>query len=122
MKNLYPAWFPYPVSWLRAIASALLLFFLGICLRVTGFLGVLLSSHDDYSMLFTMLTIGCLIFVMSVTCAHHILLGKKNPKLPAWIPGPSSLREGMNAFIVIIPSLLPSSWLLGRSAIHFWVR
>ncbi|MCC3409420.1 MAG: glycoside hydrolase family protein [Microcoleus sp. PH2017_10_PVI_O_A] len=123
MKTLkWPAWFPYPISWLRAFALAQSFSFVlrrGIPFASddTGFLTVLLAAWLIQLPLF---------FV-----AHFVAVKIVNPLL-TMLPGPakarkfkrrhtgvrSHLREGLNAVVVIFFAF--NLALLVQMAIYYW--
>lgn len=104
---------PLPISWLRAIATALLLAFFVVCLRATGFLGLMLSMwQDNLTPLLVMLPLAWLLPFLVVVYAHHILFGKTHPKRPDWMPSYSSFKEGANALIVMAVCTLVAGLIL----------
>lgn len=104
----WPVWFPYPSSWLRAIA---LLLWFGIVVEFFRFWGVVAGdiaaaiSEDDrlYLMAVGVSFLGA-IFVFSL--GHHLILSIfKKSKSKTWIPGGRSWWEGVVATIVLFLSL-----------------
>ncbi|WP_416671559.1 hypothetical protein [Egbenema bharatensis] len=93
----YPKWFPYPSAWLKAIS---LLIYLGFCIRITLFWGVM-GSGFSLSIIPAALGLVCPFLLIAV--AHHILLGKEIA--PHWLPRWASWKTALNAFIVSLISV-----------------
>lgn len=114
-KIKWPAWFPYPSSWLRMIVSILWLF---IAIRIFAFWGVIIGGtvsvvSDDPTPLLQALGICAIGSILVLSYVHHILsyiglvlFKKSSPKSFQWLPTPGSLWEGIYTPIVVILSVL----------------
>lgn len=120
IADRWPAWFPYPSSWLRTFA---LILWIAIILRIAGFwslalggLLVLITAHVE--LLFSSLVLGLLVSVLVFSYFHHFFFGKSLPGYPRLLPSPRSLWEGfyapivmllafMAVLIILIPFLIP---------------
>lgn len=105
----WPAWFPYPSSWLRAIA---LLLWLGIVVEFFRFWGVVTGEiataiSEDYS--FYLMAIGGVFFgsICVFALIHNLILFifKNSKSKTLWIPGWRSWWEGILATIVLLLSI-----------------
>jgi len=105
ISNHWPAWFPYPSSWLRTFALVL---WMGVILRIAGFWSLALggalaviTSHLELLLLF--LGLGLLVSVLMFSYLHHFLIGNKSlPRSSRWLPSSRSLWEGFYAPIVML--------------------
>lgn len=104
IADRWPAWFPYPSSWLRTFALVL---WMAVILRIAGFWslalgGVLAAITDHLELLLSFLGLGLLVSVLAFSYPHHFLFGKSLPRYPRWLPNPRSLWEGFYAPIVML--------------------
>jgi hypothetical protein len=105
----WPAWFPYPSSWLRSLA---LMLWIAIVVRVVGFwiavIGITLSAiEEDRGPFFRALGLIIPLSVAILSYIHHILfLDKSKTTYTRWLPSPRSLWEGLYAPIVALLSLI----------------
>lgn len=101
----WPAWFPYPSSWLR---SVILLLWVGIVVRIFGywgmFFGDLISSLTDHPILFLqILGVSLLGSCLVLSYIYHLIDFKKSSK---WFPRPIKLWEGIYAPLVFLISII----------------
>ncbi|MGB3404369.1 MAG: hypothetical protein WBA77_16920 [Microcoleaceae cyanobacterium] len=101
----WPAWFPYPSSWLR---SVILLLWIGVIVRIFGFWGVflggILSLISDNPFLFLLiLGVSLLASCLALSYLYHLIDLKKSSR---WFPRPIKLWEGIYAPIVLIVSII----------------
>jgi hypothetical protein len=104
----WPAWFPYPSSWLRSI---ILLLWVGIIFRIFGFWGVLfggiVSSLADHPILFLQIVgLSLLGSCLVLAYIYHLIDFKKPSHSPRWFPRPVKLWEGIYAPIVLLLSFI----------------
>ncbi len=105
----WPAWFPYPSSWVRTFV---LMLWIGIVVRVVGFwiaiIGLTLSAtQQDMGSFLRALGLIIPLSVVILSYLHHILfLDKSQVTYTRWIPTPRSLWEGLYAPIVALLSLI----------------
>ncbi|MFY7802032.1 MAG: hypothetical protein ACOVQ7_01260 [Limnoraphis robusta] len=111
----WPAWFPYPSSWLRMTVLILWLF---IVIRIVAFWGVIIGGtvsviSEDVMPLFQALGIGVIGSIFILTYFYHILyyigqflFGKSSSKSFKWLPTRLSLWEGIYTPIVLTLSVL----------------
>jgi hypothetical protein len=121
IADRWPAWFPYPSSWLRTFA---LLLWMAVILRIAGFWslalgGVLAVITNHIELLLSFVGLGLLVSVLAFSYPHHFLFGKSVPRYPRWLPSPRSLWEGFYApivmllafvavLLILIPFLIPN--------------
>ncbi len=121
ISDRWPAWFPYPSSWLRTFALVL---WMAVILRIAGFWslalgGVLAVITDHIELLLSFVGLGLLVSVLAFSYPHHFLFGKSAPRYPRWLPSPRSLWEGFYApivmllafvavLLILIPFLIPN--------------
>ena len=121
ISNQWPAWFPYPSSWLRTFALVL---WMGVILRIAGFWsfalgGVLAAITAQLELLLAFLGLGLLVSVLAFSYLHHFLFGKSLPRSTRWLPHLRSLWEGVYApivmllafisvLIILIPFIIPN--------------
>jgi hypothetical protein len=121
ISDRWPAWFPYPSSWLRTFALVL---WIAVILRIAGFWslalgGVLAVITDHIELLLSFVGLGLLVSVLAFSYPHHFLFGKSVPRYPRWLPSPRSLWEGFYApivmllafvavLLILIPFLIPN--------------
>ncbi|RCJ23160.1 hypothetical protein A6S26_00965 [Nostoc sp. ATCC 43529] len=110
-SQIWPIWFPYPSSWLRAIVLVPIAF-PGTRLIVFGFLGMLISvfSNSPLLLIFSVL-FGLLIPTVFLAFVYHIFWfiwhkPKSYNKLPRWIPSLSSLWAGFYGTVVMALSFI----------------
>lgn len=101
----WPAWFPYPSSWLR---SVILLLWVGIVVRIFGywgmFFGDLISRLADHPILFLqILGVSLLGSCLVLSYIYHLIDFKKSSK---WFPRPIKLWEGIYAPLVFLMSII----------------
>jgi hypothetical protein len=104
IADRWPAWFPYPSSWLRTFALVL---WMAVILRITGFWsvvlgGVLAAITEHLGLVLSILGLGLLVSILAYSYLHHFLFGKPLPRYPRWLPSPRSLWEGVYAPIVML--------------------
>ena len=109
IADRWPAWFPYPSSWLRTFALVL---WMAVILRIAGFWslalgGVLAAITDHVELLLSFMGLGLLVCVLAFSYSHHFLFGKSVPRYPRWLPSPGSLWEGFYAPIVMLLAFVP---------------
>ncbi|TAE56713.1 MAG: hypothetical protein EAZ76_14450 [Nostocales cyanobacterium] len=123
-KSVWPAWFPYPSSWLKAIVLALFLRVIAFVFTHTGEFGFKIANFTnspDLLIIFAILAIISPIFVITFT--HHIvhvIISQFFPsiqtpeirKTKGFIPGIVSIWEGLYGWLVVYLSTLISSLLL----------
>jgi hypothetical protein len=104
----WPAWFPYPSSWLRTI---ILLLWTGFIVRILGFWGVffgdLISNLADNPILFLQIVgVSLLASSLVLSYIYHIIDFKNSSHYYWWFPRPIKLWEGIYAPIVLILSVI----------------
>ncbi len=112
----WPAWFPYPSSWIRMTVLILWLF---IVIRIVAFWGVIIGGtvsviSEDFMPLLKALGIGIIGSILILAYVHQILSHtgqflfskSSSPKPFKWLPTPLSLWEGIYTPIVLILSIL----------------
>lgn len=105
-KFHWPAWFPYPSSWLRALILVPIAFF-GIRLIAFSLTGVIISFNRNTPKLFILSTLfGLLIPTIFLAFVYHVfwfVWGSKtyNNRLPKWVLSLISLWSGFYATVVI---------------------
>jgi hypothetical protein len=104
----WPAWFPYPSSWLRTI---ILLLWTGFIVRIFGFWGVffgdLISNLADNPILFLQIVgVSLLASSLVLSYIYHIIDFKNSSHYYWWFPRPIKLWEGIYAPIVLILSVI----------------
>jgi hypothetical protein len=126
LKNGYPKWLPYPTSWLRAIATVLILGPIGVLLSFLGFwfgsFTLLFNNSGAFApmSILIFLTIGIgftMIPIALMTYAHHLVMlifypQSISPDRPWWQPGWISWREGITGVVVISVSFAIAFLLL----------
>ncbi|MEG4210867.1 hypothetical protein QT994_12580 [Microcoleus sp. S13_B4] len=105
----WPAWFPYPSSWLRTLA---LMLWIAVVVRVVSFwiavIGITLSAiQQDMGSFLRALGLIIPLSVAILSYIHHILFFDKS-KTPytRWLPSPRSLWEGLYAPLVALLSVI----------------
>ncbi|MEH2338847.1 hypothetical protein [Nostoc sp.] len=117
-KFYWPLWFPYPISWLKALILNFFLSFIIFVLKNPGKVAYLIAYFDNSPELFaifTILLLLCPIPIISFThhCLH-LLIGRFIPEIQApeigrtqgLLPGIMSWWEGLYAWLVIAISTL----------------
>ena len=105
-RSWWPAWFPYPSSWVRAFLVMMLIALLGVSLRFTGFWGLVISSTSGNVIPFLFLgLIGFSAPFLLVAYTHNFIWKKAPVRWPHWLPSPASLKEGLTAMIVMVVSI-----------------
>lgn len=106
LSQIWPVWFPYPSSWLRAIILVPIAF-PGTRLIVFGLVGVFISvlGKSPILLVFSVL-FGLLIPTIFLAFIYHIFWfiwqkPKSANKLPKWIPTLNSLWAGFYGTIVM---------------------
>jgi hypothetical protein len=99
----WPAWIPYPQSWLRTFG---LILWLSLIARITlfwgggiGFIASALSGHMELLIIAGL--VALIIPFVALTYLHHLLWGKPSCHRPSWLPGLASFNEGACALIVV---------------------
>jgi hypothetical protein len=117
-KLTWPAWFPYPTSWLKSIVIAFLLGIIGRIIFLSGNIGYKIASWFNSPGLFIIVSILILISpIFIITFTHHIfhiVIKKLFPKIQSqemqtvggFIPGIISIWEGLYGWLVICLSSL----------------
>jgi len=117
-KSLYPTWFPYPTSWLKAFVLALFLTVLARVFSFTEFFGYWLARLvNSPAILFIFLILALLSPIVAIAVTHHIfhrVVGKFLPSIQApelgelkgLKPGLVSWWEGLFGWLVIALSTL----------------
>ena len=117
-KSQWPAWFPYPSSWLRALGLVLLLIGVIAILRIMVYWGFpvlrILSvlQEDPTPVIAFLIAVGFVVPIMLISYVHHILFGKSRSSLPRWLPTPKSLWVGFYGWVVINLSTVVSFGLV----------
>ncbi len=105
-RSWWPAWFPYPSSWARAFLIMMLIAFLMVSLRFTGFWGLAMSAISGNVVPFILLGLaGFLAPFLLVAYTHNLIWRKAPARWPQWLPSPASLKEGLTALIVMVVSI-----------------
>lgn len=104
----WPAWFPYPSSWLRAVALTL---WIAVVVRIVTFwiavIGITLSAlEEDMGSFWRGLGLIIPLSVVILSYIHHILFFDEAKTPYRWFPSPRSLWEGVYAPIVALLSLI----------------
>ncbi|WP_293146542.1 MULTISPECIES: hypothetical protein [unclassified Microcoleus] len=105
----WPAWFPYPSSWLRALGLTL---WIAVVVRVVTFwiavIGITLSAvEQDINSFWRGLELIVPVSVAILSYIHHILFfDEAKTPYTRWLPSPRSLWEGVYAPIVALLSLI----------------
>lgn len=106
LSQIWPVWFPYPSSWLRAIILVPIAF-PGTRLIVFGFAGVFISvlGNSPILLIFSVL-FGLLIPTIFLAFVYHLFWfiwqkPKSFNKLPKWIPTLNSLWAGFYGTVVM---------------------
>jgi hypothetical protein len=107
-KSSWSPWFPYPSSWLRALALNI---WLGIVVWITMYWarlvgGIISIISRNPVPLFAALVLALVISVIIFAYIHHILFGKKTTGSNQWLPRGRSWWEGIYAPIVTFISFL----------------
>lgn len=118
MRLRWPAWFPYPSSWLYALVLGLLFFCtIAFWVRVGITLGISPGDANDIALALTILPPGLLSPILTVAVVHHLLgfitsqipgLQSSEVKNKRIFPGIISWWEGIWAWTSIILSLIMS--------------
>lgn len=121
MKKLqWPAWLPYPSSWLNAFILSLLMTVVVLVFRITGNTGYVIAKSMDSPELFTIFGTAALLSPIPVVAVvHHLIhyiIEKFVPtikaseigKIRGLTPGIISWWEGLYAWLVIMLSTLIS--------------
>ncbi|MDZ7958851.1 MAG: hypothetical protein RMY34_13375 [Aulosira sp. DedQUE10] len=119
LTTLWPAWFPYPLSWLKAlILIPILMITMAVSFTFTGFWGITLSAITNrIEILILAIVLGVLAPLFLIAYVHYffISLFKKqrvSHNWPSYIPPINSLWEGFYAEVVLCLSLLVSMIIL----------
>ena len=110
----YPAWFPYPNSWLRAII--LLISFIPICVicgvvfKICGvslFLPLMILEDKIpqgilVAVIILALSLGALFPIYLLANLDKMLWGKSKANFPAWFPPPKSWLEGFISLLIFL--------------------
>lgn len=105
----WPAWFPYPSSWVRTLV---LMLWISVVVRVVGFwiaiIGITFSAIEaNPGSFFRALGLIIPLSVTILSYIHHIVfLNKSKTTYTRWLPSPRSLWEGFYAPIVALLSLI----------------
>ena len=122
-KPLWPAWFPYPSSWLSAFILSLMMSAVIVIVRITGTVGYVLAiSVDSPEVLVVFGILALLSPIPAIAFAHHFLhlfLGRFIPviqapeigKLQGLLPGLISWWEGLYGWLVIVLATLTATAL-----------
>ncbi|CAD0227374.1 MULTISPECIES: hypothetical protein [Planktothrix] len=104
----WPAWFPYPNSWLRTIVLIIwVIFIIKITTFWGGFIGVIISDIEtDPRPFLQALGIAFLISGVIYSYAHHWIFNRSLRYFSPWTPHYKSLWEGIYALIVFFLSIL----------------
>ncbi|MBN3907400.1 MAG: hypothetical protein HWQ35_12795 [Nostoc sp. NMS1] len=106
LSQIWPVWFPYPSSWLRAIILVPIAF-PGTRLIVFGLAGVFISVLGNSPIIFIFsILFGLLIPTAFLAFVYHIFWfiwqkPKSSNKLPKWIPTLNSLWAGFYGTVVM---------------------
>lgn len=92
-KSQWPAWFPYPSSWLRTCA---LILWMAIVLRIAGFWGFFAGLFvsalaDDPGPLLKFLGIALLVSALVFSYIHHVLFGNSPSRMAKRVAQPQKL-------------------------------
>lgn len=114
IADRWPAWFPYPSSWLRTLALVL---WIAVILRIAGFWslalgGILAIITARPELLLSFLGLGLLVSILTFSYLHHFLFSKSLPRYPRWLPSPRSLWEGLYAPIVMLLAFVGALFIL----------
>lgn len=114
IADRWPAWFPYPSSWLRTFALVL---WSAVILRIAGFWslalgGILAIITARLELLLSFLGLGLLVSILTFSYLHHFLFSKSLPRYPRWLPSPRSLWEGLYAPIVMLLAFVAALFIL----------
>lgn len=97
MKNLWPTWFPYPVSWLRGFLLCFLMAFpILLSFRTIGRAGALLTYKTGHpGPIILSLTIAMVVPFIFLSYVHHFTInrGRREIGWPANLPSSRSIWE-----------------------------
>lgn len=108
---IYPRWFPYPGSWLRALILVVSLIPLIAVLRITnysilGFLGFKWYWYRGLDFWLWFGIKGVIAPIVFFSLIHHLIWGEDVPKLPFWMPTTKSWLQGFWDWFVCVSALL----------------
>lgn len=119
LTKLWPIWFPYPMSWFRAlILMPFLLITLTASFRFTGFWGVILSAITNHrAILILAILLGILAPLLLVAYIHQFWMFIRNKQAALnrrhrYLPSIKSLWEGFYAEVVMCLSALVTMIIL----------
>jgi CBS domain containing-hemolysin-like protein len=96
-------WMPRPVSWLRTIVLIVIATLTVGSLRFFGTYGAYFTYASQHLGFFVAMSlIGLLLPFIGYAYIHSWLIGKKPERWSKKIPSPSSIREAVLSFIVLI--------------------
>lgn len=117
----YPAWFPYPMCWLKTIILCFSFVFTVFVCRVVGRISLttILTSAifikdptpRDWALLAWVIFIAVLFPIFLLAHIHQFLWSDPDPKLPSWCPNWVSLGEGIWGWAVAITGVI-IGWLM----------
>jgi hypothetical protein len=109
----WPAWIPYPQSWLRAFGLTLWLSLVGRITQFwTGGLGIVaLVVSGRPGLLIFLGFLGLLLPFVLLAYGHHLLWGKAVNRTH-WLPGMPSFKEGAYALIVVLGATTAAAALI----------
>lgn len=129
--NLWPAWFPYPTSWIKAIILFGFLSVIVVVIRFTGTVGyVLARMAASPEPLIFFIILALLSPILAIAIAHHILhlfVGRFVPSIQSpeiarhqgLLPGLISWWEGLYGWLVIfLATLILAAGIMGIAAIY----
>lgn len=104
-KFQWAAWFPYPISWLRALILVPIAF-PGSRLIVLGLVGtIILPIRNSPTSLIFCLLFELLISTIILSFPYHLfwfMWQQQSTRYPKWIPRSSSLWEAFYASVVLV--------------------
>lgn len=104
-KFQWAAWFPYPISWLRALILVPIAF-PGSRLIVLGLVGtIILPIANSPNSLIFCLVFEVLILTIILSFPYHLfwfMWQQQSTRFPKWIPRSSSLWEAFYASVVLV--------------------
>lgn len=109
-KSWWPAWFPYPISWLRAIILCVTAGFpLSFSFRIFGLTGFSVTARTGHPGPAALMSLVSLILpFVFLSYVHHFTVnrGRREPGWPSKLPSPKSIWEGFFALTVFLLSSL----------------
>ncbi|NJL54953.1 hypothetical protein HC928_07025 [bacterium] len=102
LKDLYPAWFPYPSSWLKALGLSLwLVLGIRVILFWSAVTGLVLSElAEDPEPLVWSLLVGSALSTLAFIFLHY-LFNRPKPPHPQWLPSGENIGSGLFANLVM---------------------